>query len=283
MQRCHGPLFFLRKFESVNKTIPCRLCQKASRRVCEKTLYWGEKMTMFCCSTCGHLQSSLPTWLDRSYQEKYGEEDIGMADRCLWTAQTTVAFAHLTGIKPSDPCLDWGTGTGLFVRFCRDAGMNFYGYEPLGNPLFCRSFVCGTGLPQQAWTLITAFEVVEHFTDPSVEFEKIFSLKPETFLFTTLLYQGQGPEWWYLVANGQHVSLYTEKGLKIIGQKFGYNLTTDGTEFHLFSKKRYSPKILRAIRKKREVWSAQYRKRHGDRISSDSEIIRKKLSHETTP
>jgi hypothetical protein len=258
----------------------CRVCSNLSRLVFEKTLYWGEIVPFFRCGSCGHLQTCLPTWLTQSYQAKYAEEDTGMADRCLWTAQTTVAFALRTDIGPSEPCLDWGTGTGLFVRFCRDAGLNAYGYDPFADALFSREFLCKPDQLDSRWSLITAFEVAEHFSDPSMEFAKMFAMRPSAILFSTLLYQGQGADWWYIVGNGQHVSFYTEQGLRILGERHGYNLTTDGLELHLFSRKKYTPRFLRQVRKKRETWSRKYLRAHGSRLTSDSEAIRSRIIKE---
>lgn len=265
--------------DSQTQTV-CRVCGKLSLLVFEKTLYWGEIMPLFRCGSCRHLQTSFPTWLAQSYQARYAEEDTGMADRCLWTAQTAVAFALRTDIGPSELCLDWGTGTGLFVRFCRDAGLNAYGYDPLAEVLFSREFSCKPDKLDSQWSLITAFEVAEHFSDPSMEFAKIFAMRPSAILFSTLLYQGQGADWWYIVGNGQHVSFYTEQALRILGERYGYNLATDGLELHLFSKKKYTPRLLRQVRKKRETWSQKYLRAHGSRVISDSEAIRSRIIKE---
>ena len=259
------------------KEISCRVCGKKSQKAFEKALYWGALIPYYCCESCGHLQSSPPSWLPQAYQAIYGQEDVGMASRCLWTAHTAVAFAWKAGIGPTECCLDWGTGTGLFVRFSRDAGLNCYGYEPLANSVFADPFICQAEELERPWRLITAFEVVEHFVDPAAEFSRIFRLCPDNILFSTLLYQGQGPDWWYLVPNGQHIALYTENALQHLGQLYGYHFISDGNELHLFSKKQYTPWFLRRVRKNREVWTKKFRKLHGSYLEKDAEVIRYQL------
>lgn len=259
------------------KVIPCRVCQNHSKQVFEKFLYWGELIPYFACEVCGHLQTSPPTWLPQAYQTAYGQEDVGMADRCFWSAHTAVAFAYRTNIGPKESCLDWGTGSGLFVRFSRNAGLNCYGYEPLGDPAFARPFICQQENLLRPWSLITAFEVVEHFANPTEEFGRIFKLCPDAILLSTLLYKDQGPDWWYLVGNGQHVAIYTEASLRHLGQQHGYHFVSDGTELHLFSKKKHSSSLLQKIRKKREVLTQKYRKRHGSLVEADSQFIRHNL------
>lgn len=197
-----------------------------------------------------------------------------MAGRCLWTAHTTVAFAYRTQIGPFEPCLDWGTGTGLFVRISRDAGLNCYGYEPLAEPVFARQFICQEENLSKPWRLITAFEVAEHFADPVLEFGRIFQLRPSVILFSTLLYQGQNSDWWYLVANGQHVALYTQASLQLLGRLHGYNFISDGHELHLFSVKNYSRSLLQEVRKNRDNWTAKFRKNHGSHLEQDTEAAR---------
>lgn len=194
-----------------------------------------------------------------------------MADRCIWTAQTTVALAHRLGIGPEERCVDWGGGTGLFVRICRDYGMNFFYQDPYAENLFARGFEVSPDSVSPGVTLLTAFEVAEHLPDPSANFGEWFYWEPKYLLFSTLLYQGQAEDWWYFLDDGQHVAFYTRRSLEVIAQQHGYQLLSNNCDLHMFSKRPLRDGILDACRKSRERLAARYRKRHGSRIVSDFE------------
>jgi hypothetical protein len=97
--------------------------------------------------------------------------------------------------------------------------------------------------------MITAFEVFEHFANPREELNFFFQLPFEYLFFSTKLYRGQGPDWWYFLEDGQHVQFYSEKSLRMIAVDHGYHFQTDGCTFHLLSKKPFPFKGLKKIAK----------------------------------
>src|SRR3954447_12252946 len=105
---------------------PCRVCGTQAQFFFSKQILGKHQVSYFKCGNCGHVQTEQPYWLPEAYREPAWKIDVGMADRCVWTAQTTVALAGKLGIGPQEACLDWGGGTGLFVRLCRDHGMNYF-------------------------------------------------------------------------------------------------------------------------------------------------------------
>jgi hypothetical protein len=116
--------------------------------------------------------------------------------------------------------LDWGTGDGLLVRLLREAGVNAFGYDKFVEPLFDVSLPRS---PDLAIDVMTAFEVFEHFIEPSREFEELFSHSPRLVLASTELYRGQGPDWTYLYPDiGRHVFFYSSEAIQMIGRWFGY-------------------------------------------------------------
>lgn len=53
----------------------------------------------------------------------------------------------------------------------------------------------------------------------------MLSLGADLIVFTTQPYEGQGPDWHYLIpCSGQHVFFYSERALAQVGEKFGYRL-----------------------------------------------------------
>lgn len=254
-------------------TVPCRVCATAARPFFNKLILGKYQVAYFKCPTCGQVQTEEPYWLPEAYREPRRKLDVGMADRCIWTAQTTVALARRLRIGPEEPCLDWGSGTGLLVRLCRDYGMNFFYSDPYADNIFAAGFERDTAKPPPAWTCVTAFEVAEHLPSPLKDFGDLFALSPRHIFFSTLLYSGQAADWWYFTDNGQHVAFYTRRSLEFIARHYGYHLASNDCDLHLFTRERVPDRLLDACRKAREKQAARYRKQHGSRIPGDFEFV----------
>jgi hypothetical protein len=228
------------------------------------------------CETCSHLQTETPAWLEQTYKEATFELDVGMADRSIWTAQTTAALALKLGIGPEEVCIDWGAGTGLFTRLCRDYGLNFFHHDPYSENVFARGFEFQETAVRPCCACVTAFEVAEHFADPLRDFGKLFGMASRFVLFSTTLYKGEGSDWWYFGEDGQHVAFYTRQSLETLGLKLGWHLASNGADLHLFSREPVSDRVLESARKARGKLAEKYRKRNGSRLMSDFETIVKR-------
>jgi hypothetical protein len=256
------------------RNAPCRVCAKEAELFFTRQILSKHQVAYFKCRACGHVQTEEPYWLEEAYRDPDYQLDVGMADRCVWSAQTMVALAGRLGIGAEEPCLDWGAGTGLFVRLCRDYGMNFFYFDRYPRNVFACGFeVDPTG--GRNWTCISAFEVAEHLAAPLKDFGRLFELRPRYILFSTLLYAGQPADWWYFTQNGQHVAFYTRRSLEIIGEEYGYRLASNGRDLHLFSKDPVRDRILDSSRKHRLKEARRYRKKYGSRIETDFEQIAK--------
>jgi hypothetical protein len=248
---------------------PCRVCGNEAQFFFSKLILGKHQVSYFKCGNCGHVQTEQPYWLADAYREPAWKIDVGMADRCVWTAQTTVALGRKLEIDANEACLDWGAGTGLFVRLCRDHGMNYFYSDRYAQNIFASGFEAEPSANN--WTLISAFEVAEHLPNPMEDFGEVLKLQPKYVLFSTLLYDGQGADWWYFTNTGQHVAFYTRRSLEVIGEKFGYQLASNDCDLHLFSRERMKDSVLDWARKHREKESAKYRKKFGSRILPDFE------------
>lgn len=130
--------------------------------------------------------------------------------------------------------LDYGAGYGIFVRMMRDKGFEYSWYDKFCKNLFALDFI---GDLKKQYDLLTAFELFEHFNNPIMEIEDMFSVSPNIIFSTTLLPTPTPypSEWWYFSLNsGQHISFYTKKSLNIIAKKYrkhyiGFN------NIHIFS------------------------------------------------
>ena len=258
-------------------SITCRVCGEHAEYLFNKLILNRHQVEYFRCMSCGHVQTEEPFWLEEAYREPNFRRDTGLVDRCLWTAQTTVALAHRLRIGPHEVCVDWGGGTGLFTRICRDHGMNFYYQDRYATNVFARGFEFPEDSPSSNVVLLTAFEVMEHLPNPATDIRDLLQLRPQYLLFSTLLYRGEDPSWWYFLDNGQHVAFFTRRSLGLIAAQNGYHLLTDNRDLHIFARQRFRQGILGSCRQHRERLSARYRKRHGSRIWSDFELLGRAL------
>ena len=127
---------------------------------------------------------------------------------------------RLSGCK-SARILDYGSGSGAFVRRMKSLGFaDISGFDPFSEPR----------RPSGAFDLITAFEVVEHSTDPMQTFSDMRGLLSKSGMI--LIGQTTQPSniteiggrWWYLAPRNGHVSTFSERTFSIIAEKIGLNL-----------------------------------------------------------
>lgn len=133
--------------------------------------------------------------------------------------------------------LDIGTNTGLFVKLARDNGWDAIGLEPnrwavqyakknydvdLVNKPFSKGL-----FRKNSFSVITMWDVIEHFTDPPVEMKKVYDyLAPGgVFAFSTvdpdsLLAKVMGTKWsWYME---MHRVFFNQVSAKYYLEKAGF-------------------------------------------------------------
>lgn len=211
----------------------CRLCNgslslKFTANVLNKyqVKYWQ-------CEECHSLQTDLPFWLEEAYATtNIASSDTGAVQRNL---NNLAVVYFITKVLHIENIIDIGGGDGLLCRMLRDYGLNCFVEDKHAIPTYAQHFISDGSIQAE---LILGFEVVEHFSNPSADIEKIFSSSPKYVLLSTHPYQGQGSDWWYLGLNtGQHVFFYSNSGMQKIAEKYGYHLITYGTIAFFFQSK----------------------------------------------
>jgi 2-polyprenyl-3-methyl-5-hydroxy-6-metoxy-1,4-benzoquinol methylase len=210
--------------ENKKKLEPCRLCQgKTQNKFLQKILGKFE-VNYYKCIDCGSLQTETPYWMNEAYKiNNLNNTDTGAVQRNLHN----LSMCYLiTKILRAKNVLDIGGGDGLLCRLLRDYKINCFVKDKYATPTY------GQGFTEQNFNipdLILAFEVMEHYTNPNIELEKIFSYKPKAVLISTLIYTNQNQDWWYLAPeSGQHLFFYTKKAIEIIAFKYDYKLIMSG-------------------------------------------------------
>jgi 2-polyprenyl-3-methyl-5-hydroxy-6-metoxy-1,4-benzoquinol methylase len=189
----------------------------------------------FRCPACGFIQTETPYWLAEAYSSAIAKQDVGIMQRNLLNRELTTAVLNLL-LPEVKHCVDYGAGHGIFVRLMRDRGFDFRWYDRHATNDYARGFEYEPG---QSCEFVTAFEVLEHLTDPVADLAEIMSISENVFVSTLLVPEPAPklPDWWYfLPSTGQHISFYTAESLQVLAKRFDRHLLSHGAH-HLFTKR----------------------------------------------
>jgi len=241
--------------EGVVAQTTCRLCGHAAPKVFTGDVL-GVPHLYYECQHCGCLQTSRPTWLDKAYSDNISVFDTGVMLRNLNNFVLSKNVANALGQGDQLKLLEYGAGSGMLTRLMRDSGLDAWAYDVHNAPSLAGAFVAdgldgfarsSDGRP----TMLLAFEVFEHFTDPADSIQALFATSPHAVLVTTDVYLGQDANWAYLTPfSGQHVFFYSCKALHMLADQHGYDLVSEGNT-HLFLSRAH---VVEAQRKNLRVW-----------------------------
>jgi len=226
----------------------CKVCNSISDVFANGKILNKYFIIYYQCKHCGFTQTEEPYWLKDVYSQAINNSDIGMLSRNI--ANTIVSRAIISVFfNPEARFVDYGGGYGIFVRLMRDYGFAFYRLDKYCQNLFTKGFDFEESA-HDTLELMTAFEVFEHFPNPSDNLDELLKIS-SNILFTTELVPASNPkpeEWWYYgLDHGQHISFYTVKSLQYLANSKGLNLYTNSRNFHLFTKKQISPFLFRLL------------------------------------
>lgn len=214
----------------------CKICQSEATFVKTLKVRNAHNAEYYLCSECGFMFVGNPTWLAEAYKEPINTTDTGYVLRNVYLSRKTlVLFYFLFSTKAT--FLDFAGGYGMLARLMRDYGLDFLLTDAYTPNLFMKGFE----YKDQKIEALTCFEGFEHFSEPQNEINKMFSITPNIF-FSTVLFSGkEAPldDWEYYGLNhGQHVAFYSLKTLSCIAKKHKVNVYSNGTNLHLFTKKK---------------------------------------------
>lgn len=241
----------------------------------------------FKCIDTDFIQTEEPFWLAESYSSAITKLDVGLVERneLLRNKIIPILARHF---NTNGTFLDYAGGYGIFTRMMRDKGYNFFHTDIYCANIFAEFFDLKTLQEGTKFELVTAFEVFEHLQNPIEEIEKILEYSNNLF-FTTVLHPGVDKlvDWWYLIPEtGQHISLYSEKSLQYIAEKFQLKYYTDGEGAHLFTDRDFSenplkpvklPYLIRTMKRKVDRYFRKFNKTKESLLQSDWQYIKTKL------
>lgn len=192
------------------------------------------------CTACGMVAALDTPWLEEAYTSPIHDADAGLMRRARRYSQVASAVIRFEGL--SGRFLDWAGGYGVLAQVMRDKGHDFWHHDAYAEPVFARDY---RDEGEGPLGLVTAFEVLEHLAAPRKELAEIAS-RTDYFLFTTELLPEPAPrldEWWYYWPEvGQHISLHTVESLRHIGEALGFQLTSNGRNWHLWHRGSLDPR-----------------------------------------
>lgn len=234
----------------------CLICSAEARFVFKHKIMNKYTAEYFQCPECGCLFIKNPHWLNEAYSDAIASIDTGIMLRNMELVDKT-DFLIYECYGRNHYFLDYGGGYGIFTRMMRDRGYQYLWYDKYAKPLLARGFEYNN----QDVSLVTAFELFEHFTEPLKEIEEIMKFSKE-IIFSTVCYgkdlELPDKEWSYFAyESGQHTVFYSERTLKIIAQK--YNLEYKSIlGLHWFTKNKWSDRKIKAMSRRYSFKNNKY-------------------------
>ena len=220
----------------------CKICNSQSNDFATAQVLNKYDVKYFQCLNCGFVQTEEPYWLEEAYSNAIAMSDVGLVFRNLMFSDLTSTLIF-NFFDHNSKFLDYGAGYGLFVRLMRDKGFDFYWFDKFCQNLFSQDFEINLDKKENyQFELITAFEVFEHLVNPNIELENLLKISPNILLSTELLPPNNPKpnDWWYYVLHeGQHISIYTHHSLQILAERYNLNLYSNGSSLHLLTEKKF--------------------------------------------
>lgn len=223
----------------------CKICNNQAERLFTAKVLNKYEVAYYQCGSCSFIQTEKVFWLEEAYESAINTNDTGiMARNERFRRIVTVLLRFCFDTRSR--YLDYAGGYGIFTRMMRDVGFDYYWDDVYAKNLVSIGFEHRPGAVYKA---ITAFEVFEHLDDP---FEKIGDMLrySDTIIFSTELVPDTTPSeswWYYAFSHGQHIAFYHRKTLEYIAAKYGLSVVSNGSNLHMFTRKRLPGLIFKAL------------------------------------
>src|SRR3974390_843152 len=133
----------------------CPICTAPERPYFTKRVLEKYDVDYYFCDSCMFLHAEKPHWLPEAYADAIVAADTGIVRRNL-DASGKIAALFGWMFSRKDKFVDIAGGYGLFTRFIRDLGFDYYWSDPYAENVFARGFEAN--LQGTSFRAATAFE-----------------------------------------------------------------------------------------------------------------------------
>lgn len=191
----------------------CPLCGSSS-----DPFFQGKRREYDKCPVCQLISLIDEHRLDeKAERERYERHNNDVDDPGYQRFVKPVVDAILEQYTPDNRGLDFGCGNGPVISYLLEKeGFRISKYDPFFHP--------DRSVLKEGYDFIILSEVMEHFHDPSREFELLFSLlepNGKIFCLTDLYGDSIDFENWYYKDDETHVLFYHWKSIEYISSRFG--------------------------------------------------------------
>ncbi len=187
--------------------IDCNLCGSSSKITISETDRRWKNLRTVACTDCGLMRTDpMPTEaeLDRYYRDEYrldyqmtgGKAPRYHVTRSMREAESRAQRLDLA-LRPGVRVLDFGSGTGEFLKVAKDRGCEVVGIEPGKAYAEMARRAYGVEVIDRPWQqvdfelgsfdVITCHQVVEHLRDPMAALARMSQwLKPDGLLYLSV-------------------------------------------------------------------------------------------------
>jgi hypothetical protein len=260
----------------VAMALACPICEGSRVRRFQATLLRKYDIDYLYCGRCGLLQTEPPYWLEEAYSSAIADEDTGLVWRNLHIAPKLACLLYFC-FERRGRYLDVAGGYGLLTRLMRDIGFDYYWSDPYCPSLLAKGFERETTEPP--FTVITAFEVLEHVYNPLETIQAwLQEAQTQTLIFSTQLYPGDLPPepsawYYYTLSTGQHISFYGRRTLSEMAKRLSLNFYSEHG-LHMFSARPINRLAFRVLVSKISHLLHRYVKRKlQSKMFSDFQLI----------
>ena len=168
---------------------------------------------------------------NKVYNDEYVKYDPDYIE--LRPKNYAALFRGFPAISPAGiKHLDYGSGSGIMAAELRKHRWNSSCYDPYTSD----------SRPAGTFNFITAIEVFEHslnINNTVADIKKSLDVEKGVVCFSTQLANSTTDiSWWYIGARNGHISILSEKSLKIIATNHGMFFSSINPNIHLLQSKR---------------------------------------------
>jgi SAM-dependent methyltransferase len=209
---------------------PCLVCQATN--ITTQTIYnkgLDKTLNVRICGTCGHVGIPENT---HDYTTSTSTENLGMAPRCGTEERTGREFgmAELAvDVLGRQGLSVMVYGVGRSMDNLHIAKLPAVSRTVIGDIMKIRDdaeFIDISGEATETFDVVVACEVIEHFTDPLVDFPKLLGwVAPGGILIcSTNIHDGGPLEGQRYIFGRGHVSYYSPRALRVIAKANGWHV-----------------------------------------------------------